>query len=107
MYAFQREFDDDSVFTYFISLSPMKHATALKKVHDSFSKYISFTFVQSISPNSTLCILSKTTLLFLDSIYNILNEQLQLQLLLNKQVICKLQNFTIHYDFGIFCQSSP
>lgn len=81
----------------------MKYATAMKQVHDSISKYISFKFVQSILPNSTLCILSKTTFL-LDSTYNILNEQLQLQLLLNKQVICKLQNFTNHYDFGIFCQ---
>lgn len=101
-----REFDDNSVSTYFISISPMKHSTAMKQVHDSISEYISFKCVWSISPNSTLCILSKTTF-FLDSIYNILNEQLQLQLLLNKQVICKLQNFTIHYDFGIFCQSSP
>lgn len=62
----------------------------MKQVHESISKYISFKFVQSISPNSTLCILSKTTSFFLDSTYNILNEQLQIQLLLNKQVICKL-----------------
>lgn len=78
----------------------MKHATAMKQVHDPISKYISFKLVQSSFPNSTLFILSKTTFFFLDSTYNILNEQLQLQLLLNKQVICKLQNFTNHYDFG-------